>query len=170
MQINVMRHLGIRMILQMKFHRVALTNTDETTRHRATESPEGVFHAFGNFHLDFPDFQLDDHLGWCCAACGRWHVRWAGQNGFYRLALRRTKIASGRAAGIGAACSKRLAKEGIAVGVLDLDEERCAETVQAIKDSTTSLKTLEAAKGVLFTLGQLILSETAAVRAASVLL
>lgn len=44
-------------------------------------------------------------------------------------------IVTGAAAGIGAACSKRLAKEGIAVGVLDLDEERCADTMQAIKDA-----------------------------------
>ena len=32
-------------------------------------------------------------------------------------------------------------------------------TVQALKASTTALKTLEAAKGVLFTLGQLVLNE-----------
>src|SRR5579863_4214380 len=46
-----------------------------------------------------------------------------------------TKVAlvTGAAAGIGAACSVRLASEGIAVGVLDLDEERCAGTVAAIE-------------------------------------
>lgn len=42
-------------------------------------------------------------------------------------------VVTGAAAGIGAACSKRLAQDGIAVGVLDLDEERCADTVNAIK-------------------------------------
>ncbi len=42
-------------------------------------------------------------------------------------------LVTGAAAGIGAACSKRLAREGIAVGVLDLDAERCAETVNAIR-------------------------------------
>jgi len=47
----------------------------------------------------------------------------------------RNKVAlvTGAAAGIGAACSKRLAKDGIAIGVLDLDAERCAETVEAIQ-------------------------------------
>jgi len=46
-----------------------------------------------------------------------------------------TKVAlvTGAAAGIGAACSIRLAREGIAVGVLDLDEKRCAETIKAIE-------------------------------------
>lgn len=42
-------------------------------------------------------------------------------------------LVTGAAAGIGAACAKRLAKDGIAVGVLDLDAERCADTVSAIK-------------------------------------
>ena len=42
-------------------------------------------------------------------------------------------LVTGAAAGIGAACSLRLAQEGIAIGVLDLDAERCAGTVEAIK-------------------------------------
>jgi len=41
-------------------------------------------------------------------------------------------LVTGAAAGIGAACSKRLAQDGIAIGVLDLDAERCAGTVEAI--------------------------------------
>jgi 2-hydroxycyclohexanecarboxyl-CoA dehydrogenase len=45
----------------------------------------------------------------------------------------RVALVTGAAAGIGAACSIRLAQEGIAIGVLDLDAERCAGTVEAIK-------------------------------------
>lgn len=44
-------------------------------------------------------------------------------------------IVTGAAAGIGQACAMRLARDSIAIGALDLDEARCAETVEAIKSA-----------------------------------
>jgi 2-hydroxycyclohexanecarboxyl-CoA dehydrogenase len=45
----------------------------------------------------------------------------------------RVALVTGAAAGIGAACALRLARSGVAVGVLDLDRARCADAVAAVK-------------------------------------
>lgn len=47
--------------------------------------------------------------------------------------MKKTALVTGAAAGIGRACSLRLAREGIAVGVLDLDIEGCKKVVAEIE-------------------------------------
>lgn len=47
----------------------------------------------------------------------------------------KTAIVTGAARGIGAATAKRLARDGFAVAVIDLDEQSCADTVSAIESA-----------------------------------
>lgn len=53
--------------------------------------------------------------------------------------MQKVALVTGAAAGTGRACSVLLAKEGHAIGVLDLDEARCTETVEEYTSHTGSM-------------------------------
>ena len=61
-QVDVVRHLRIRCVLEVELHRVALPHANEAAGHGAAERPERVADAFGDRHLLLDHFQLDDHL------------------------------------------------------------------------------------------------------------
>src|SRR5690606_6849029 len=99
-QVDVVRHLARRMILEMKLDRVALPYSNEAPGHRAAERPERVRHALGDFHVELDDFELDDDLRRIVAIRRGRHVRRARENGFDRLALRWPEITITRSAGV----------------------------------------------------------------------
>ena len=97
-QVDVVRHLAARVILEMELDRVALAHADEAAGHGAAESPERVRHAVGDLLVDFDHFEFDDDLGRLLAIGGRRHLRRTGEHRVHRLALRRTEVALHRAA------------------------------------------------------------------------
>ena len=62
-QIDVVRHLAGRMIVQVKFDEVAFADANETSGNFAAEGPEKILDAIGKLFHDFLHFEFHDDLG-----------------------------------------------------------------------------------------------------------
>src|SRR4029077_15463612 len=81
MKIDVVRHLVIGMILEMKLDGVSLAHPDETPGSGATKCPEGVAHPFGDFLLNLAHFEVHDDFGGPRTMRRRRHIRRRGEDG-----------------------------------------------------------------------------------------
>src|SRR5207248_7689786 len=61
-QVYVVGHLVVGMVPEMKLHRIALTNPDETSGYGAAERPEGISHSLRDLLFDLADLELHDDL------------------------------------------------------------------------------------------------------------
>ena len=82
-QVDVVRHLAVRMIVQVKLDEVAFADADETAGHIAAERPEEILDAIGDPLDDFLHFEIHDDLGGVLARDGRRHERRRGQHGLF---------------------------------------------------------------------------------------
>ncbi len=92
-QVDVVRHLAVRVVLEVELHRIALPHADEAAGHRAAEGPEGVADPFGDRHFLLDHLQLHDDLGRIVAVDRRRHVGRTREHRADGLAARRTEIA-----------------------------------------------------------------------------
>ena len=82
-QVNVVRQLAVRRVVQMEFHIVAHADADETAGHVAAKSPKRVIHAVRQPFRDFLHFEMHDDFGRVLALDGRRHAgRLRQQGGF----------------------------------------------------------------------------------------
>ena len=83
MKINVVGHLAVRTVVQMKLHLVAFADTDETSGHLAAESPELILDAIGEFAHNLLHFERHDDLRGVRALDGRRDVWSLREHGFF---------------------------------------------------------------------------------------
>src|SRR5437879_1175006 len=109
MQINVVRHLVVLMIVQVKFHLVALADTNEAARHIAAECQEHILNPIAQALLASSTFHVPVDL--------------AGLFCFDRRRPIRARVEPCRpaAGNVGSACYAMLASAaGHSYGALDL--------------------------------------------------
>ena len=80
-EVDVVRHLRGRVVVEVKLDEVALAHADEGPGHVAAVGPEEVLDAVGEPLDDLADLEVDDDLGRVTARDRRRHVRRLGEDG-----------------------------------------------------------------------------------------
>ena len=70
-EVNIVRHSGIRAVGEMHFHLVAFAHADKRTGHIAVERPVFVVHAVCHFHYFFLHFDVHFHASCVVAVDSR---------------------------------------------------------------------------------------------------
>ena len=82
-QVNVVRHLAVGIIMQMKFYEVAFADADETAGNIAAKRPEHILDAIGEPLGKLLDFEVDDDARRVFARNRRRHIRRFRQHGVF---------------------------------------------------------------------------------------
>src|SRR5688572_7794778 len=59
-QVNIVRHLAVLMVVQMKLHLIALADADETAGHIAAKRPEDILDTIGQALGHFAHLEIHD--------------------------------------------------------------------------------------------------------------
>ena len=73
-KIDVVRHLVVGMVLQVKLDGIALPHPDEASRNRAAEGPECVPYSLGNLLFNLADLEFHDDFGRARTVSRRRHI------------------------------------------------------------------------------------------------
>ena len=80
MQVDVVRHLAVRAVHQVKLDFVTMADPDKLAGHAAAKGPERVVHSIGHALHQFHDFELDSDFRWMIAGDGWWNIRRIGEH------------------------------------------------------------------------------------------
>jgi hypothetical protein len=75
MQVNAVRELGTRMIVESDLNQVPYTHTYKVSRYTPAERPERIFNPVREAPNDLPNFQVDKHVRRMMAVERGWYVR-----------------------------------------------------------------------------------------------
>ena len=122
MKVDVVRHLAVRAIHEVKLHLIVLSDSDEFARHAAAEGPERVVHAISHALHQFDDFELDGDLRGMITRDGWRNIRRIGEHRVFRARDRLVLLLGGIRQCVARRCGH--SRRSCLVGLHRLDESR----------------------------------------------